>query len=43
MLFLSLEFVRKVYSILTVQILGTALVSALYMSTASIKTWVQNK
>ncbi|KAG1142571.1 hypothetical protein G6F37_010487 [Rhizopus arrhizus] len=39
---IRMQFVRKVYSILTVQILGTALVSALYMSTASIKTWVQN-
>ncbi|CAO3634407.1 unnamed protein product [Mucor hiemalis] len=36
------EFVRKVYSILTVQILGTAILSATYMLNEGIKEWVQS-
>ncbi|KAI8047073.1 Bax inhibitor family protein [Gilbertella persicaria] len=36
-----MQFVRKVYSILTVQILGTTIVSSIYMFNEGIKQWVQ--
>ncbi|CAO3622390.1 unnamed protein product [Cunninghamella blakesleeana] len=36
-----LQFVRKVYSILTAQLLSTIILSSIYMFNESIKTWVQ--
>ncbi|OBZ84932.1 Bax inhibitor 1 [Choanephora cucurbitarum] len=38
---IRMQFVRKVYSILTVQLLTTSLVSSLYMFNDGIKQWVQ--
>lgn len=37
------EFVRKVYSILTVQLLSTIVMSSIYMFNDSIKNWVQTR
>ncbi|KAI9307052.1 inhibitor of apoptosis-promoting Bax1-domain-containing protein [Cunninghamella echinulata] len=37
-----LQFVRKVYSILTVQLLATIIMGSIYMFNDSIKTWVQS-
>lgn len=39
----TLAFVRKVYSILTAQVLGTVVMSAIYMYIASVKQYVQTK
>lgn len=38
-----LEFVRKVYSILSTQILSTVVLSAVYMYNAGVRSWVQSK
>ncbi|KAI9473872.1 MAG: inhibitor of apoptosis-promoting Bax1-domain-containing protein [Benjaminiella poitrasii] len=38
---IRMQFVRKVYSILTVQILGTIIMSSVYMFNEGVKTWVQ--
>ncbi|KAK4989329.1 hypothetical protein LTR50_003321 [Elasticomyces elasticus] len=38
---IRMQFVRKVYSILTVQLLFTAALSAVSFSSASYKTWIQ--
>ncbi|KAI9281936.1 inhibitor of apoptosis-promoting Bax1-domain-containing protein [Sporodiniella umbellata] len=38
---IRLQFVRKVYTILATQVLGTTALSALYMYNDSIKSWVQ--
>lgn len=40
---LLLEFVRKVYSILSTQILSTVVLSAVYMYNAGVRSWVQSK
>ncbi|KAI8327086.1 hypothetical protein BD560DRAFT_485623 [Blakeslea trispora] len=38
---IRMQFVRKVYSILTVQLLATSLLSSVYMFNDGIKHWVQ--
>lgn len=38
---LALAFVRKVYSILSVQLGLTMIISAVFMSQATVKTWIQ--
>ncbi|SAM04153.1 hypothetical protein [Absidia glauca] len=38
---IRMAFVRKVYSILSVQLLSTIVMSSVYMYNASVKTWVQ--
>ncbi|KAI8984312.1 inhibitor of apoptosis-promoting Bax1-domain-containing protein [Mycotypha africana] len=38
---IRMQFVRKVYSILTAQILGTIIMSVVYISNEGVKTWVQ--
>jgi len=39
---IRMAFVRKVYSILAVQLLGTIIVCAIFMYNASVKDWVQH-
>ncbi|KAI8092940.1 inhibitor of apoptosis-promoting Bax1-domain-containing protein [Halteromyces radiatus] len=39
---IRMQFVRKVYSILSVQLLSTAILSSIYMYNISIKSWVQS-
>ncbi|KAI8063833.1 inhibitor of apoptosis-promoting Bax1-domain-containing protein [Gongronella butleri] len=39
---IRLQFVRKVYSILTVQVMSTIVMSAIYMYNLSVKSWVQS-
>ncbi|KAI9358118.1 inhibitor of apoptosis-promoting Bax1-domain-containing protein [Pilaira anomala] len=38
---IRMQFVRKVYSILTAQILGTVIMSSVYMTQEGVKNWVQ--
>ncbi|KAI7904703.1 inhibitor of apoptosis-promoting Bax1-domain-containing protein [Cokeromyces recurvatus] len=39
---IRMQFVRKVYSILSTQLLGTVIMSSIYMFNEGIKTWVQS-